>query len=559
MRPQLLAIFLLFFSHPFFAQDLDLSCLQEKPIVVIIPSYNNERWCKRNVESVLSQNYENYYVIYIDDCSTDRTNELVHYLTSEHDQGYRFTIIRNKTRRGALANLYNTIHSCDDDCIIMALDGDDWFAHENVLARVNQEYADPDVWLTYGQLQFWPRKRKVPYSHTLTEEIVQERGGIRKCSGIATHLRTFYAWLFKQIKLEDLLYNGGFYPCTWDKAMMAPMMEMAKLEHIRFIPDVLCIYNFVNPLSDATIYGAKQHQVAEQIYKKCPYQPLKKPILPVRKPKIYNADLVIFSYDRPLQLYALLESVQKYVTGIGQATVIYRASNDEYDSAYQKVRNTFSYITFLKQGENPAQDFKPLTLKATFNAPNEYVLFAVDDIVVKDYIDIAECIQALEQTKAYGFYLRLGKNLSECYPLQCAQKVPPMVPLHNTICSWQFMHGHYDWHYPNTVDMTIYRKKDIAHDLNTINYRSPNILEAQWNSRARVIYPRIGLCYAKTKIVNLPLNRVQQDCKNRNMNIFSPSELLASFNDELKMDIDLLFNINNKGAHMEYEPQFIAR
>ena len=45
----------------------------EKPIVVVIPSYNNERWVENNLTSVFKQNYQNYRVIYVDDCSTDNT------------------------------------------------------------------------------------------------------------------------------------------------------------------------------------------------------------------------------------------------------------------------------------------------------------------------------------------------------------------------------------------------------------------------------------------------------------------------------------------------------
>jgi len=41
----------------------------EKSMVVIIPSYNNESYCEKNLTSVFSQQYENYRVIYIDDCS----------------------------------------------------------------------------------------------------------------------------------------------------------------------------------------------------------------------------------------------------------------------------------------------------------------------------------------------------------------------------------------------------------------------------------------------------------------------------------------------------------
>jgi len=48
-----------------------------KSLVVVIPSFNNARWCRRNLESVLDQAYPLYRVIYIDDASTDGTPDLV--------------------------------------------------------------------------------------------------------------------------------------------------------------------------------------------------------------------------------------------------------------------------------------------------------------------------------------------------------------------------------------------------------------------------------------------------------------------------------------------------
>ena len=47
--------------------------IRERSIVVIIPSYNNVRWVEKNLMSVFEQKYENFRVIYIDDCSTDGT------------------------------------------------------------------------------------------------------------------------------------------------------------------------------------------------------------------------------------------------------------------------------------------------------------------------------------------------------------------------------------------------------------------------------------------------------------------------------------------------------
>lgn len=272
-----------------------------------------------------------------------------------------------------------------------------------------------------------------------------------------------------------------------------------------------------------------------------------------------KSDLVIFSYNRPLQLYALLESVEENISGLGTVSIIYRASDDVFVQAYEQVKNRFSSCIWYAQGTNPAADFKPLTERAIFQSPQAYILFAVDDIIVKDHIDIAAMIEALEKYRAYGFYLRMGKNLSECYPFACKQELPNFESISSDICMWQFNQGEYDWAYPHTVDMTLYRKKDIELDLRYLIYTTPNMLEARWAQRAYKIRHKKGLCYTQSKAVNLPLNRVQNIWYNRHSNYATPEELLAKFNEGLKIDIRDLHACNNCSAHMDYVPVFVRR
>ena len=274
-----------------------------------------------------------------------------------------------------------------------------------------------------------------------------------------------------------------------------------------------------------------------------------------------TADLIIFSYDRPLQLYALLESTEKCITGLQEVHVIYRTSNQAYKQAYEKVKKRFNTIIYWEQGSHPRKDFKPLTLKAAFESPSEYIIFAVDDIIVKDFIDIHKSITVLKKTNAYGLYFRLGLHLTRCYPLNCNQQVPPCMHIQDDIYAWYFTKGKGDWGYPNTVDMTLYRKKDIEATLKSISYWAPNTLEGWWGSRGLRNIKRqpIGLCYKESKIVNLPLNRVHKIGNNRTMNAFFPKELLDIFNQGLKIDIDALFKTVNESAHMDYIPKFIKR
>jgi len=267
-------------------------------------------------------------------------------------------------------------------------------------------------------------------------------------------------------------------------------------------------------------------------------------------------DLIIFSYNRPLQLYALLESVSEHVSGLRCVTVIYRADG-AYQDGYDDLKNIFVDVDFVMQ-KNPPADFKELTVEAVRGA-GDYLMFAVDDQVVKDNVDVSYCAQLIEEHNAYGFFLRLGDHVDYCYSMRGAQGIPPLEQVAPFVYRWQFCTGKHDWNYPHTVDATIYRTRDVLPFIEQLSYSGPNTLEGYWAGSGSGVGHHYGLCFANTKTVNLPLNRVQNVYKNRAMEDYEASELLAVFVAGLKMDSAPLANIANRSAHMEYHPTFITR
>lgn len=260
-------------------------CIEQKPLVVIIPSYNNARWCEKNLTSVFNQAYDNYRVIYIDDASTDQTLTKVCALVDQYDMHDRCILISNVNRVGALANYYKAIHSCDDEEIVIAVDGDDWLNGPHVFSYINEVYQDSNVWLTWGQFIEWPYGKK-GFAEDFPESVVQ-CNGYRKHGMPVSHLRTFYAWLFKLVDKQDLYYKDGkFYSMTSDKALVAPLIEMAGWRH-KFIDDILYVYNFRNPLNDCKVNGALQVASRDYLYAQKPYQPLKEKIVTGRRYPLY--------------------------------------------------------------------------------------------------------------------------------------------------------------------------------------------------------------------------------------------------------------------------------
>ncbi len=331
---------------------------EHKPFVIITPSFNNSRWCEKNLMSVFEQTYDNYRLIYIDDCSTDGTADKVQEIVERWGKRDKVQLIRNEVNRGAMANFYHAIHSCSDKEIVVCLDGDDWLAHDRVLERLNELYASPDVWLAYGGYREYPSYKKGGYSKQLPREVI-EQNQFREYQWSTSHIRTFYAALFKKIKLQDLFKDGKFLTAAYDVGMMMPMLEMAGDKILYIDKDIFYIYNHSNPLNDDKIRWQEQLTTQQYIRSLAKYQPLGSL---EKKGMTGQPDLIIFSFDGPMQLYALLESIDKYVQNKGETTVIYRSSLPEFLKGYEKVKYSFPQIKFLEQGSQ--KEFNPLVLQA---------------------------------------------------------------------------------------------------------------------------------------------------------------------------------------------------
>lgn len=276
-------------------------------------------------------------------------------------------------------------------------------------------------------------------------------------------------------------------------------------------------------------------------------------------PENCTVDLVVFSFDRPMQLYAFLESATHYLHDLGTISVIYRATNDRYKNAYQTVQTSFDHVAFIEQGANPRQDFKPLLMTTLERTPSKYIAFAVDDIIVKKEADLAACIKWLEQTGAFGFYLRLGTHLDYCYTRALAQPLPQLTQIADNVYTWTFKDAVFDWAQATTVDMAILRKKDIVDTWQAMAFTNPNTLEASWDRASYRLKERTGLCFADSVIINIPLNLVQDTYSSRHMHQWDKEELLAKFEQGLKIDLAPLHHFKNNSAHYEFPLNLVER
>jgi hypothetical protein len=134
--------------------------------------------------------------------------------------------------------MIDAIGKLPPDAIVANLDGDDWLGPTNALEIVASVHEDGAL-VTYGSFIFADGRPGFAAPYAAGDDV-------RKAPWRATHLKTFRAGLFQAIDPEDFKIDGTWARYARDQAFMLPMLEMAGHARAVFIPDILCVYNYVH-------------------------------------------------------------------------------------------------------------------------------------------------------------------------------------------------------------------------------------------------------------------------------------------------------------------------
>ena len=240
-------------------------------IKIITPFYNPGKFLERCVASLMTQNYDNYQVIFIDDCSTDGSFDRSPVGNS------KAMVIRNEVRKTALENIHDAImNHCEEDDIVVLVDGDDSLIGKNVLTYIDEYYKKTDCWVMYGQA-IWSNGQKGFASWYTPEEFENLRNAPFKVS----HIRTFRAGVYHQIKNQDPEFtcikdkDGNFYKSCYDVPIVFATFELSGYDKVKYNDKALYMYNFENPISDHRVDQALQTGIHMEVSKKPRFRQIK--------------------------------------------------------------------------------------------------------------------------------------------------------------------------------------------------------------------------------------------------------------------------------------------
>lgn len=483
--------YILFFCLSFYAYTKE----QYKHFVIDICSYNNKKWVARNLKSAVNQRYpkEFFHIYYTDDCSTDGTREYVEQYIKRYGLQDTITLVKNSERRRALANHYSVVHRCDDDAIIIHLDGDDYFANTNVLSYLNTVYQDSAVWATYGAMGYSPswRAKEVPACLPITQEM-RENNSYRTYLKGPYHPRTFYAWLAKLVKLVDLLcpddifdMQGQFFPSCADWALMFPILEMAGT-HVKYIEDqILTIYNLETPFNVYKCDGKKQDVSGAIIRSKQPYATLK---MPCKNNYALTGPALLLFCPSDISCATLEKFLLSWVMYAHGCAGMYVFIPDTIDidtimpATY--VFNNWALKSKMHVIKTNAETFYTKVFGTIALIEQQYVLCSTPDFFLEEPIVFDNAVRMLQRTYAYSLYFNMPASIFN-----------QSTFIENNVYAKYLSPNDVQYTY-NNFTMAIYAKEHIVRCLQNTECTSFEALEKAWQQQP-IPDNQVGLLYVR--------------------------------------------------------------
>lgn len=121
-------------------------------ISIITPTYNSEKTIASNISSIVSQTFDNFEQIIVDNLSSDSTLTIVKEIYSKNNCSEKLIIISEKDE--GIADAFNKGISKASGDIITILNSDDYYFHFNVFSEVSKIFQDNKVLFVHGDILF---------------------------------------------------------------------------------------------------------------------------------------------------------------------------------------------------------------------------------------------------------------------------------------------------------------------------------------------------------------------------------------------------------------------
>lgn len=230
---------------------------KETLVSLVLIAYNQEQFIKEAVQSVLSQTYAQLEIIFSDDCSTDRTYEIMKTEIAGYRGLHKLILNRNPKNLGLAGNLNRAFELSNGQFIVVQA-GDDISVPERVekLVRLWQDQNAPvDLVCSYFaeiDVNGNPTgfiKKTVAFVPDISQDVLKWRcGATGACAAYSRKLFEKYGPLDTRVFSEDWVYSFR----AWVESGIA-VVEEPLVKHRTHDASLYVIHQNINSIPNAAL------------------------------------------------------------------------------------------------------------------------------------------------------------------------------------------------------------------------------------------------------------------------------------------------------------------
>lgn len=209
---------------------------------IVIPNYNNAEWLDKMFSSIYSQNYKDFNITFVDDCSTDNSVETAEKWATKFKD---FVLIKNISKRwnGGSRNAAMRFSSGQYTIFI---DSDDWFSDADCLEAIADAIKSND----------YPDLLRLSYCSLIGEEYGHADLGGQNTIYAIVHDQNVACWT-KCVKTKKLV---KFPENTLMEDVVQHIEQLDNVETVAAISKPIIVWNRNNSNScsrDVSLQGGK--------------------------------------------------------------------------------------------------------------------------------------------------------------------------------------------------------------------------------------------------------------------------------------------------------------
>lgn len=216
-------------------KDFDKFEKKDYKIGIIVPNYNYEHTVEKCLMSILTQTYQNYEIIFVDDVSTDNSVKIVSDLQNKYKGKIKIVELKQKRYNGGARN-EAYLHLSNDVDYVYYVDSDDWLYDEYALEKINNKLqSKPDV-LFVGMAHYKDGKTSSCYIPKYKDRYDAIKGWSGSCGKV----------IKKELATrQECLYNEG----TLKEDKNQHCKICIYMNNFLILPDLIYVWNRENTKS----------------------------------------------------------------------------------------------------------------------------------------------------------------------------------------------------------------------------------------------------------------------------------------------------------------------